>query len=102
MGYEFDQKTSIFLGPEFGYLLQVQSHYGPGQNYDDSKGFPSKLDIGVNIGLRYMVVKRIGVELRYDYGLNTLYTVDAVGSRHVETNGAHRVFQVGLNYHFNN
>ena len=99
LGYKIDQKTSFFFRPELGLLMSVQKTYGGNENYDVSKGYPSKFDVGINMGLNYTIIKSIDIGVRYNYGLKTLYSVDAVGNRHTEKKGAHRVFQAGLNYH---
>lgn len=101
LGYEIDRKTSAFFGPELGYLISVHQVYRHDENFNVSKDFPPKFDVGMGIGLNYKLVKNIGIELRYIYGFNTLYDVDAIGNRHGDgINGAHRVLQIGVNYSF--
>lgn len=101
LGHKIDRKTSVFFGPELGYLISVHQVYRHDDNVDVSKDFPPKFDVGMNVGLNYKLMKNIGIELRYNYGFNTLYDVDAVGNRHGDgINGANRVFQIGVNYSF--
>jgi hypothetical protein len=97
LGYRIDRKTSLVLGPEIGYLASAQVKYSS-QFMDVSKNYPSKFDAGLNIGLNYELIKNLSIEVRYDYGLRTLYSVDAVGNRYSESKGANRVFQIGINY----
>lgn len=100
-GYKIDGKTLFVLGPEIGWLTSAQLKYYAGEFMNVSKNYPPKFDIGLDIGIRYNIIKRIGTEVRYNYGFNTLYTVDAAGNRNVETTGANRVFQIGITYLFN-
>jgi hypothetical protein len=96
-GYKIDRKTFFVLGPEIGWLTSAQLKYS-GDFMNVSKNYPPKFDMAIDIGVNYMIIKKIGAEVRYSYGFNTIYTVDAVGNRNVETKGANRVFQIGLNY----
>jgi hypothetical protein len=102
-GYKIDRKTAIFFGPELGYLTEVREVYSRDENFNNSNSFPPKFDAGLDVGLNYKILKKLGIEVRYNYGFNTLYEVDAVGNRHGDgINGANRVFQIGLNYIFQN
>ncbi len=100
LGYKIDKKTSAFFGPEFGYLTSVREVYSDNDNFNVSNDFPTKFDVGLGVGLNYKIIKKACIEIRYNYGFNTLYYVDAVGKRHSETKGANRVFQIGVNYLF--
>lgn len=95
IGYHFDKKTSIVLGPELGYLVAARLIIG-NNNLNVMKQHPPRFDMGVGIGLYYKISKRIEPEIRYIYGFKTLYSVDAAGNRYTETNGANRVFQIGV------
>lgn len=102
LGYKIDRKTSVFFGPELGYLIMVREVYPGEDNFNVSKSYPPKFDIDIDIGLNYKITNLIGIEARYSYGLNTLYDVDAVGNRHGDgINGANRVFQLGVKFHSN-
>ncbi|MGV3530552.1 MAG: porin family protein [Flavisolibacter sp.] len=97
-GYHFDKKTSVLLGPEFGYLCEARLLIGRENNLNIKKEIPPRLDVGSSIGLQYTIIKYVGIEVRYTYGFNTLYSIDAVGNRYTERNGANRVFQMGVRY----
>ena len=97
IGYKIDSKTSLLIGPEFGYLITAQLKYYS-DFFDVTKNYPSKYDIGIDVGIKYLITKNVGSEIRYSYGLNTLYYVDELGTRHSERNGANRMFQIGVNY----
>jgi hypothetical protein len=99
--YKIDRKTFFYLGPEIGYLSFVQLKYYPSEFQDFSKYYPSKFDIALDVGLMYRLFKNIGIEVRYSYGFNTLYEVDAFGNRGIPTNGGNRVFQIGIHYLLN-
>jgi hypothetical protein len=100
-GYKIDRRTSLVLGPEFGCLISSQLRLGD-QNSDASNTYPKKFDLGLDIGLSYKFIKNAQAEIRYNYGFNTLYSVDATRTRHSEKKGANRVFQIGLNYSLSN
>jgi Outer membrane protein beta-barrel domain len=100
--YSFDKKTSIVFGPEFGYLLSdiLVVLNGGGTTINVTKSHPSKFDVAAGLGLQYKLIKNIGIEVRYNYGLNTLYSVDALGNRYPGKKGANRVLQIGIKYLF--
>ncbi len=98
--YNFDTKTSVLLGPEFGYLLAARLIIGNENNINVLKQYPPRFDISACIGLQHRFTKNAGIEIRYNYGFNTLYSVDAVGNRYTEKKGSNRVFQIGVNYKF--
>jgi hypothetical protein len=81
-----------------GYLMVVREVFPDGDNLDVSKSYPPKFDVGLDIGVNYNIIGKIGIEVRYNYGFNTLYAVDATGNGYGIPNGANRVFQIGLNY----
>jgi opacity protein-like surface antigen len=95
--YQIDKKTSLILGPEFGYLLSARVLFD-GVGVNSTNRYPSRFDAAACIGLQYCIVKNASVDIRYNYGFNTLYSVDAVGNRYSDKNGANRVFQIGIKY----
>lgn len=100
LNYHFDEKTSIAFGPEFGYLLSAQLVIDRENNFNVTKQYPPKFDVGASMGLQYKLIKNTSIEIRYNYGFNTLYSTDAIGNRYTEKKGANRVFQIGFNYVF--
>lgn len=100
LGYKIDHKTSLVFGPELGYFLSAHRVYNNNENFNVSKNYPSKFDVGLDIGLKYMAIKDILIEVRYSYGLKTFYAIDEVCNRTIPTNAANRVFQIGINYLF--
>ncbi|MGK2863777.1 MAG: porin family protein [Chitinophagaceae bacterium] len=102
LGYKIDHKTSLFFGPELGYLTSAHLLVSDIENLNVSKNYPPKFDVGLAVGLNYKIIKNIGAEVRYNYGFNTLYSIDAVGNRYSENKGGNRVFTIGVNYVFFN
>ena len=99
-GYKIDNKTSLFVGPEIGYLLSVYYETPYHETFDVTNNFPVKLDIELDIGLKYEIVKNAGIEIRYSYGFKNMYVTDAVGTRIGEVLAGNRVFQIGGYYSF--
>lgn len=100
LGYNIDKKTSLLLGPEFGYLMSAHMIYEDGDNENVSKTYAPKFDAGLDIGLNYKIEKKIGIEVRYNYGFKILYYIDGAGVHHTENKAGNRVFQIGVNYLF--
>ncbi|MGZ5190734.1 MAG: outer membrane beta-barrel protein [Flavisolibacter sp.] len=99
LAYKIDHRTSLFLGPELGYLTTVYLYINSSK-VNVSKNYPPKFDLGLAVGLNYKLVENIGIVVRYNYGFKTIYSTDAVGNRYNDYNGGHRVLQIGLNYLF--
>jgi hypothetical protein len=100
LGYDIDRKTQIVFGPSFGYLASVYIVYDNNENFNISKNYSPKFDAGLDIGLNYNIIKKIGIEVRYNYGFKLLYYIDGAGIAHKEAKGANRVFQIGFKYIF--
>ncbi len=100
MGYKIDKKTSLLFGPEIGYLFSAYSLFPNKEKFNFSKNYPVKFDLGLDIGLGYKILNKLGVEIRYNYGLKNIYRTDAAGVRVVERLAGNRVFQIGGFYSF--
>ena len=92
LGYNIDPRTKIFGGPEISYLLNVNVF-----NYDFTDHHRPRIDAAVCVGVGYQIFKKVGAEIRYNYGFKTFYYTDDFGRR-LTPNGAHRVFQIGVLY----
>jgi hypothetical protein len=79
LGYKIDNKTSMFLGPEVGYLVSAHNIWPTKQAFNVYKNYPTKLDIGLDIGLSYTVLNNVGLEIRYSYGFKSIYRTDEEG-----------------------
>jgi hypothetical protein len=99
LGWRIDNKTTFTSGIELGYLVSVHHIIlSARENLNESKNYPSKFDAGIAIGIKHAFIKNMGVEVRYNYGLRTLYAVDALGNRYSNTKGANRVLNIGVYY----
>jgi hypothetical protein len=98
LGYNIDYRTCLLFGPEFGYLTSAHEAFGDGDNINVSKSYSPKFDAGLDVGLNYKILKRTGIEVRYNYGFKFLYYIDGAGVHHTENKAGNRVFQIGLNY----
>ena len=98
LGYKIDQKTSLLFGTELGYQTSVHIVYSNGDNFNESKSYAPKFDVGLAVGINYKIKRDIGVEVRYNYGFKTFYYIDRSGVSHNETKAGNRVFQIGINY----
>lgn len=95
VSFNADERTKFLIGPEFGYLLSAKYIISK-NNIDVSANYPQRYDVGTLVGIEYRLSQFCSVEARYIYGFNTLYYEDYAGIRHLKTNGANRVFQLGL------
>ncbi len=100
LSYKIDYKTSLFLGPEIGYLLSAYLLFPNKEKFNVSNNYPVKLDLGLDIGLSYKIIKKVGLEILYNYGFKNMYITDAVGVRIGERLAGNRVFQLGCFYSF--
>ena len=98
LGYKIDHKTFFLVGPELGYLATARMVINGTENLNVTKNYPNKLDVGLDVGINYEIIKEIGLEVRYNYGFKTLYYVDGAGVRYSQNKGGNRVFQFGVNY----
>lgn len=95
VGYKIDNKTFLLIGPDVGYLLSAYNIWPTKQKFNVYKNYPTKLDIGLDIGLQYKIFTNLGLEIRYNYGFKTIYRTDEAGVRIGEIRAGNRVFQIG-------
>jgi hypothetical protein len=98
--YKFDCNTSLFLGPEVGYLVSAYNVLWGKQKFNVSDNYPVKFDVGVDVGLDYKLTKNVGIEIRYNYGFRNMFVTDATGTRIGWSYAGNRVFQLGAFYSF--
>lgn len=100
LGFQPAKNLSLLLGPEFGFLSSARSKVG-GNNTDVSRIY-GDFDIGVDLGVACHFNKKMGLDLRYNYGLknlvNVAYTDPNGNIIDVGNTGANRVLQFGLYY----
>ena len=99
-GWKATDHLLILAGPEFSYLVSNKvavNEYGP-----NVTGSFSAIDVGLDLGVAYLITKRIGAELRFSYGLVNvpdLYFTDANGQSLGGLNeGKNRTVQLSVNY----
>lgn len=100
LGYKIHNNISLFLGPEFAYLLSAQNILSNNEKFNVSNNYPVKFDLSLNVGLNYKISKSLGFEIRYSNGFKTMYFADARGNRIGETLGGNRVLQIGSFFTF--
>ena len=98
LGFQPTEKMTILFGPEAGFLTGARSKIDNREN--DLSNIYRKFDLGLDLGLVYMLNKRLGLDLRYNYGfkdlLHVVYTDrngNIIGQGKA---GANRVLQIGL------
>jgi hypothetical protein len=100
VGFKPADKLLIMAGPEVGYLLNAKYHF-ENITLDRSTWF-NKVDWSVLVGSVYSVSEHVLIELRYNYGFkdlaNIIYTDQNGNYSGKDKIGAHRVFQVSINY----
>ena len=101
-GYNFTDKFSVVLGPEFGFLLKANSKFD-NTNHDVTKNY-KKFDMAISLGIAYNLNNKIGIDLRYCYSFINLVEAtltDAMGNVvGKDKQGKNSVFQLGLFYIF--
>ncbi len=101
LSYKWNKKFSIQLGPELNYKILVTSTIHPYLNKDD---LYNKFDFATDLGIAYHLTDKVGIEIRYSYGLNDLITIDFTDEdgNLIETKhfGNNQVVQLGVKYRF--
>ena len=99
-GYKFTERSTLFAGPEFGFLRKAVSKSSG--ITDDRTSSYRHFNVGFDLGLAYNITKVFGAEVRYNYGfkdlVNVVYQNENGDISGQGKNGANRVFQIGLFY----
>ena len=95
-GYKLTPKLSFLLGPELGFPLKTT-----GNMFNEK--FGKRIDYGICVASAYSLTKKLGVEIRYAYGLSPLHIVYGRDSNNINAgeiyrDGFNRVFQVNVFY----
>ena len=86
----FDEGFRIQTGPQLGFLVSAKKKIGDVDvDYDDAY---SNIDFSWTIGAGYLFPVGLGLDARYNFGIND---IDESGFE-----ARNRVFQVGLFYQF--
>ena len=104
IGYKLSSNFSAFLGPQLGYLAAVYSKDENRERSDNLRNVYNEYDLGIGVGVSYILTPRISVDLRYNYGLtNILVTnfIDSSGNKEVsELLKNNRSLEISFNYFF--
>ena len=94
-------KLGILAGPELGYLLSARAK-GDGINNDIKERLGVRnFDLGIAIGVEYEPINRMGVGVRYSYGITPLIEVTSLnnaGVRSTTNDLYNRTFQLYASY----
>jgi hypothetical protein len=104
IGYRPTERVSVSLGPEIGYLLNAKYRFS--DSTVSNPEYYNKVNFAIVIGTAYTINKRFTAELRYNHGFKGLVDVtytDQYGNPTEKGKlGAHRVFQLSVNYQLTN
>jgi opacity protein-like surface antigen len=99
LAYRPTAKISLLAGPEVGYLLQAVKKPATFLNFSD---LYQKWDLGLTLGASYAFTSRLGVDLRYSYGMKAISEVmlmDENGNpTKLDKDGYNQALQLGLFY----
>ena len=107
VGYRISESFSALLGPEVSYLAAARQRSN-GQSGDISSIWDQRLDVGVAIGMNYVISQKLDVGLRYIHGLTNTVS-DELQLTNEQGNliymndikSQNRVFQASLGYRLN-
>ncbi len=101
-GFSPNENISVMAGPEFNFLVNVNSIFDE-SNHDLTKNF-EKVDLAIDAGAAYKINHYLSAEVRYSHGFEGLteveYTDNMGNTLRRGKAGAHRVFQLGMTYRF--
>jgi len=111
LNYKLGSGFYIEGGPYIAFLVgansSVPTFNDQGQAttiVSSSDTYNNKMDFGVGLGLGYRMCNGLGINLRYNQGLNTVYLANRQGNQAVITNeaayGKNGVAQVSISYLF--
>ena len=97
IGLNINDRIVLFSGPELGYKIKAQRH--PSASWTD---IYEKFDLGITLGGNYRMTQKMGLDLRYIYGVSALLRGDIRDQNGNKigkiTQGYNRAFQLGLYY----
>lgn len=99
--YQLNDDFSLYAGPYFGFNLNIEEKdVDSGETNDDVQDDYNKLDLGLVLGVEYMINENIFAEARYNYGLANNVDSDVYAGTGAELEYKNRLFQIGLGYKF--
>ena len=104
IGYQLCKKISLLAGPELGFLVSAKSRID-GETIDVRNIWNEKLDFGLVLGVRYSLIEKLNVGIRYIHGLASVIQVEDLrypdGSVAAnDTEFQNRTFQFSVEYAF--
>ncbi|KAA5545016.1 porin family protein [Adhaeribacter rhizoryzae] len=103
LGYQLNPSFSAFLGPEIAALGPVHAGSGGRRNRLDIISNYEKLDLGLSGGIMYTLAPKLGLDLRYTYGLSKILITDltdAQGNRTGQANQKNnKALSLSVNYY---
>ncbi|MGV3587545.1 MAG: porin family protein [Adhaeribacter sp.] len=103
LGYQLNPNFSAFLGPELSTLGPVRAGSSGRRNRLDNIFNYERLDIGLSAGMMYTLTPKLGLDLRYTYGLSKILIMeltDAQGNRTGQANQKNnKALSLSVNYY---
>jgi hypothetical protein len=101
---QISHSFDLVFGPELGFLLKSEYEFPDNSSLSATSQF-RKIDIGLEIGIRCHISKKLGVEYRYSYGLIGIrkpvyYDGMATYEYDAKNNPHNMAVQVGFFYNF--
>lgn len=96
--YKVAKPLSVGIGPELGYLVNVNQRFPSKAISNLTRHYSIKFDMGLNAHVGYQINRAFNIEMRYNYGFRTFYYINSQGNRIGESLGANRGIQLGLSY----
>lgn len=72
LNYRILEKVHVGVGGELGYRLAARSKYD-GSSVDVNFIYKRKLDVGIDVGLRYAITHKVSLGVRYIHGLFNVF-----------------------------
>lgn len=66
--YNIGEKTNIYFGPEFSYLLNAELDFD-GDKIDMDNFYNEKTETSIFLGVNYFISNGLGIGIRFNYGL---------------------------------
>ena len=100
LNFQLQTASGFFVqtGPQVGYLLSAKAKgtVGGTTSEEDNKEEFDKIDLSWSAGLGYLSRIGLGIDLRYNYGIENIIEDNTAGVGTVKN----RVAQISLVYHF--
>lgn len=100
-GYHVSEKVSLFIGPELGLKLSAERKPAM-SSWGDSI---EKIDLGIAAGTNIRVTDNFGIDVRYIYGIRSLYILERRDQNNSPTGeisriGNNQAIELGVYYIF--